>query len=227
MKTNKEIFKAAKNLLWPNYGQAVLAVFIAGFISYIPSATGLFIPNSFFKAIFSLVISIFISAPVSCGLFNSFRLLCSDNDGKIYSNTFRIAFGNNYFRFIGGSILVYLIIVLGCILFIVPGIIWALAYSLTPFILKDNPELSVTDALSASRNAMKGKKAKLFGLLLSIMAIPLIFGIAAAILLETPSTGFFIGGYIAGLAIAAVLFFFGPLSYIAISHFYLEVKAEA
>lgn len=154
---------------------------------------------------------------------NAFRLLASDKDGRVVANAFGIGFGENYFRFIGGYVLMYLIIILGCILFIVPGIIWGLAYSLTPFILKDNPELGVTDALTASRMAMKGKKAKLLGLILSIILIPLIAMLVGALLISIKP---WLAAILIIVSVAACIFYFTPVLETAISHFYLEVKKE-
>ena len=59
--------------------------------------------------------------------------------------------------------------VLWMLLLIVPGIVKALAYALTPYILLDNPKLSTVEAIHLSREMMFGYKAKLFLLLLSFI----------------------------------------------------------
>lgn len=64
--------------------------------------------------------------------------------------------------------LVSFLIVLGFIL-IIPGIILALAYSMVPYILNDNPELSIKDVLKKSRTMMYGHKRKLLLLFLSFI----------------------------------------------------------
>lgn len=225
MKTNKDLIRVAKESLSGNYVQAAGALIITGLIGCTSSAGELLNLNLFLNFALTLIIAIFVSAPLTCGLSNAFRLLASDKDGRVVANAFGIGFGENYFRFIGGYVLMYLIIILGCILFIVPGIIWGLAYSLTPFILKDNPELGVTDALTASRMAMKGKKAKLLGLILSIILIPLIAMLVGAILISI-NTVPWLASILIIVSVAACIFYFTPVLETAISHFYLEVKKE-
>lgn len=58
---------------------------------------------------------------------------------------------------------------LAACLFIIPGIILALAYSMSMFILHDNPELTVVEALRRSREMMRGYKWDLFVMYLSFL----------------------------------------------------------
>ena len=55
------------------------------------------------------------------------------------------------------------------LLLIVPGIIKAYSYSMTPYILVDNPELSVREAIRKSQQMMVGQKFNLFYLQLSFI----------------------------------------------------------
>ncbi len=68
------------------------------------------------------------------------------------------------------------------LLLIVPGIIAALGYSMTFFILSENPRIGAQDALTASKNMMMGHKGELFGLFISFIGWWLLclvtFGIA-------------------------------------------------
>ena len=75
----------------------------------------------------------------------------------------------NFWHVLGTMLLGTLIIVTGCFLLIVPGIIMAFAYAMVPFILHDHPELSVTDTLQMSRVMMTGHKWELFLLYLSFI----------------------------------------------------------
>jgi uncharacterized membrane protein len=54
-------------------------------------------------------------------------------------------------------------------LLIVPGIVKFFSYSMAYYILRDNPDMSALDAITASRNMMNGYKGKLFGLYLSFI----------------------------------------------------------
>ena len=60
-------------------------------------------------------------------------------------------------------------IFLWSLLLIIPGIIKTLSYSQTYYILKDHPELSPNEAITASKNRMQGKKGKYFLLNLSFI----------------------------------------------------------
>lgn len=83
------------------------------------------------------------------------------------------------------SFLLYLIssifIFLWSLLLIIPGIIASLNYSMVYFILHDNPHLSAMEAITLSKQMMKGYKWKLFLLSLSfigwILLAALTFGI--------------------------------------------------
>ena len=48
------------------------------------------------------------------------------------------------------------------LLFIIPGIVKGYAYSMTPFIMAENPDMSANDAITASRQLMDGHKGELF-----------------------------------------------------------------
>ena len=60
-------------------------------------------------------------------------------------------------------------VTLGCILLLVPGIIVALMFSQTFYILRDHPDMSGMDALMASKDMMQGHKMELFKLELSFI----------------------------------------------------------
>ena len=66
-------------------------------------------------------------------------------------------------------LLQYIFVVVGIILFVIPGIYLALAFALTPFILRDYPELGYTDALKHSMEMMRGRKLDLVLLYLSFI----------------------------------------------------------
>ena len=60
------------------------------------------------------------------------------------------------------SFLRFLYVFLWTLLLIVPGIVKALAYQMTPFIMADNPDLTSNEAITASRELMDGHKMDLF-----------------------------------------------------------------
>lgn len=62
-----------------------------------------------------------------------------------------------------------LFIFLWSLLFIIPGIIKAYAYSMTPFLMVDDPNLTANEAITRSKELMYGHKGELFCLGLSFI----------------------------------------------------------
>ncbi|WP_163102789.1 DUF975 family protein [Peribacillus alkalitolerans] len=91
-------------------------------------------------------------------------------------------------KFIFTSIVITVFTLLWSILLIIPGIIRALSYSQTFFLLKDHPEYSVLEAINESKIRMKGFKTKLFLLNLSFIGwgILCIFTLGIGILWLAP-----------------------------------------
>lgn len=66
-------------------------------------------------------------------------------------------------------VLRFIYLMLWSLLFFIPGIIKMYSYSMTPYILIDQSELSVNEAITKSREMMNGHKMKLFALQLSFI----------------------------------------------------------
>ena len=82
---------------------------------------------------------------------------------------FTKGFSENFGRHVGGYLLVMLYTFLWSLLFIIPGIIKGLSYSMTTYILADEPDLSAQEALRRSQQMMMGHKGQLFLLQLSFI----------------------------------------------------------
>lgn len=68
----------------------------------------------------------------------------------------------NYGRYLGAGVLVKVFTFLWSMLFIVPGIIKSIAYSMTPYIMHENPNISPTEAITLSRTITRGHRWELF-----------------------------------------------------------------
>ena len=165
MKTNQEYKNAALSALKGSWPQAVVATFIVVLLfslsdsaEYIPGTTII---------IASSIISV-LATPVMVGYVNAFSKLYYQSDRALLSNMSSITF-NGYFRSLAAMLLVSLVVSLLTLLLIIPGVIASMAFYLTPYILKDNPELSVLDTLRLSRKMMQGHKMELFCLQLSFI----------------------------------------------------------
>lgn len=74
-----------------------------------------------------------------------------------------------YARTVGAVLLVFVYTLLWTLLLIIPGIIKAYSYSMTFYILRENPEMTAGDAITASQKMMDGHKMDLFLLSLSFI----------------------------------------------------------
>ena len=84
------------------------------------------------------------------------------------------------------NILIGLIVAVGCLL-IVPGIIFTLMYSQSNYILAENPDLTVKEAMKKSKEMMKGNKWRCFCLDLSFIGWDILAGIVpSGLVLLTP-----------------------------------------
>lgn len=82
------------------------------------------------------------------------------------------------------NFLVGLYIFLWSLLLIIPGIIKTYSYAMTPYIMAENPEMTVSEAIKESMRIMDGQKMSLFFLNLSfigwdmLISAPSIFGLS-------------------------------------------------
>ncbi len=99
--------------------------------------------------------------------YNSFFLKIARNQdvevNELWSKT------GQFIRAFVATFLIGLAVGLGIILLIVPGIIFALMFSMTMFIMVDDENISAIDAMKKSAEMMKGHKGDLFGLILSFI----------------------------------------------------------
>ena len=72
------------------------------------------------------------------------------------------SFFKQWWRAVLANFLRQLFIFLWSLLFVVPGIIASCKYSLVPYILAENPDMSPKDAISISKELMDGNKCRLF-----------------------------------------------------------------
>lgn len=114
------------------------------------------------------VAAFFIVMPLCVGCSFSFYRLYRDGDASLTSNMFKDSF-EGYWHNVWGMFLVSVYIALWSLLLVVPGIIKSISYAMTPFILKDNPELSASQAIALSEKMMKGHKMEYFLLQMSFI----------------------------------------------------------
>lgn len=119
-------------------------------------------------SLFVCVYELLVIVPIGVGFMNTFRLLYEENDIDLTSNCISLAL-KHYVHIILGMLLVTVLVMIGFLLLIIPGIILGYAYSMVPYLLVERPDMSVTETLKASRTMMKGRKFDLFYLQLSFI----------------------------------------------------------
>ena len=143
--------------------------------------------------------TLIVGPPLTLGLTMIFLGLTRDESPEI--NTLFSGFS-----YMGPAILLNIMIAiftcLWSLLFVIPGIIKAISYSMAYFVLADNPELSAKEALDESKRITSGHIGDLFVLYLSF--IPWVL----------------LGAITCGLALIYVV----PYMQTTMANYYLELK---
>lgn len=89
---------------------------------------------------------------------------------------------DNYGSYLVTGVLVNVFTVLWSLLFVVPGIIKALAYSQANYVIHDNPRLKGKEAIEISKRMTNGFKGDLFSMYLSFIGWYILVGLTGGIL---------------------------------------------
>ncbi|MDH8678438.1 DUF975 family protein [Fusibacter bizertensis] len=181
MKENYEYKLSAKEDLVDKWGLAIAVTIIAWLItSAFTGNAGRETFNVFWKSdgIFSIgsrtnsfgslfsLISFLVTGPINLGLAVFFIHITRKETAEINDmfsgfQIFLAAFLTNFF--------IVLFTVLWSLLFLIPGIIASISYSMTYYILQDQPELSPLEAIAQSKALMRGHKMDFFILAISFV----------------------------------------------------------
>ena len=178
MQLNSELRAQARERLEGQWGTFVLMTFLMLVIQtilqipgYIGSLLEILSPENVLASLsFSNISNILslLALPLSWGLTVS--LLRNHREESVdLENLFDGFRGGRYTRVFCALFLVNLFTFLWALLLIIPGIMKAFSYALTPYILLDEPELTAKQAISRSCEIMQGRRWKLFCLSLSFI----------------------------------------------------------
>lgn len=143
----KRVKLKAKEVVVDNLVAAILTFFLLVVLTVLLDATG---------------IGIIFSGVVAFGYAIFYLELVKTKKAKIgafFSGIFK-----NFFKKWAAEFLMGLYICLWSLLFIIPGIVKYYAYAMTPYIMAEKPNLSINEAITKSREMMKGHKWQLFWL---------------------------------------------------------------
>lgn len=107
--------------------------------------------------------NLIIMGPLSLGIAQMFLKLHRKEDVRLEEV---FAGFNDFARSLTAYLLTALYVFLWMLLLIVPGIVAAIGYSMTFFILAEDPKISATDAMRQSKEMMQGHKSEYFWLML-------------------------------------------------------------
>ena len=196
---SKEIRSNARKALKGHWGTAIIAAIIAnvfpsvGYSSSFSSddmdftklselsGTELITTFAIFGGILliGLAISLVVSSVISIG-YAQFNMDLVDGDDPKISTLFSKV--RQLKTAVIANILVFVRVFFGMIFFIVPGVIALFKYSMTNYIIAENPGIGAREALEKSKKIMKGNKLRFFLLGLSFIGweilVVLTFGIA-------------------------------------------------
>ncbi len=176
MKSRKEIKEIAKDAFYRQYWLCVGANVIVMALCSVLSGI-------------SLGVAAFILVPSLVIGLNFFSVAMYRGDATSLEDIFREGF-DNFGRKLGGYLWMELFIYLWSLLFVIPGIIKAISYALTPYILADCKNVRATDALKLSMRMMEGHKWEYFVLGLSFIGWMLLTSLTCGLLYV-----FYVGPY--------------------------------
>lgn len=153
MKTNSVIMSEAKDALKGKWGLAIGVYLIYIIITYILSFLTL-IPIVGF-----ILYSVLLAPPLGLGLVYFAISLSRKNKPNV-----KQLFGGfkDFSRVVVLNLLIFIFVFLWSLLFIIPGIIAAMSYSLSMYIIADDKKIKAKDAITKSKEMMYGHKGQLF-----------------------------------------------------------------
>ena len=165
MTNNAQLMQNARESLSGKWGLAIATFLVYTLIISIGQA------NQEVAAYTSLIILI-IAGPLHLGI-SFFSLNISRNHEARFEQLFD-GFKINFGKAIGTYLLMMVFILLWTLLLIIPGIIAAISYSMSFFILADDENITPMDAIDKSKRMMYGYKWKYFGLGLRLFGLALL-----------------------------------------------------
>jgi len=179
----------AKEQLKTRYWYVFLMTLIVGIIS------GASIP---------MIVGLLLMGPLTVGLsYALIDVVENPNGSDNYEFLFE-GFKQSFVTSFLAILLTQVFTFLWSLLFIIPGIIKAFSYSMTAFIITENPTIDPMEAIAKSQEMMRGHKFELFMLHLS-----------------------FIGWYLLGIiTFGLALFFVIPYVQTTVANFYVELRGK-
>ena len=163
---NSEIIRESKSILRGNYGKVIFPFLIVIIVNNLLSSAevyqNLFSISEIESGVISLAITVLITFPLSVGVASYSISITNDlfDSNKLFDG-FKI-----FVKSAVAGLIYYLVIILGFVLLIVPGIYAALTFSQVFYIISQNNDIGIKEAFKQSSTMMKGHKWQLFKLII-------------------------------------------------------------
>ena len=166
---NNQIMKEAQESLKGKWGISIAACLIAGVITIMITILGGYLINEDWGG---NLLSLFVTPPIGVGLALFFLNIHSGNKLEIKTifNPFKEVWLNSVLAYF----MMIVIIIIGSILFIIPGIIAYLMFSQVFYIIAEDNKIDPYNALVKSKKMMEGNKWKLFKIMLIILLLAIV-----------------------------------------------------
>lgn len=166
---NKQIMKDAQDSLKGKWGISIAACLIVTIITIMVSLIGGYLINEDWGG---NILSLFIVPPMGVGMALFFLNLYDGNKLEIRTifNPFKEVWLNSVLAYF----MMIVIIFIGSILFIIPGIIASLMFSQAFYIIAEDNKIDPYNALVKSKKMMEGNKWKLFKIILRILLLAIV-----------------------------------------------------
>jgi uncharacterized membrane protein len=175
-------WQRAKERFW-----YLVAVLVVSFIvMQLPRSIAMQMPDNSLPAFLLAILSMVLNFAVSYGLV---RIAIAEARGQKSNWEFFKAPLKEYWRFLKAAIVITLIVIVGFILLIVPGIIWSLKYQYVMYLVVDK-KMGLRDAMKMSAQMTDGVKWDLvgFGFVMGVINILGLLALGIGLLITVPTT---------------------------------------
>ncbi|MEE3035358.1 MAG: DUF975 family protein [Bacteroidota bacterium] len=189
MRSNIDLIKDSVEILSGKWSDVIPTFFFYAIIAQVSGDfLKLYLGFGLFQAGLFDVMYFALTAPMSVGIIIYSLAIVN---GKEFSFNQIFKPYDDYLKTLGLVFVLVLMIIGGFILFIIPGIIISLIYSMSLYVLAEEPEISIINALKKSSELTQGFRTKLFllGLIYSGLAILSIFTLFIGLIWLMPLFG--------------------------------------
>ena len=166
---NNQIMKEAQESLKGKWGISIAACLIAGVITIMITILGGYLINEDWGG---NLLSLFVTPPIGVGLALFFLNIHTGN--KLEIKTIFNPFKDVWLNSVLAYFMMIVIILIGFLLFFIPGVIATLMFSQVLYIIAEDNKIDPYNALVKSKKMMEGNKWKLFKIMLIILLLAIV-----------------------------------------------------